>query len=83
MKKKKKYINPHIDIKMETIGDIPADKFMPIVGKPKKRIYKMKKVSIILDENGLRIEKYKKGLGVMGFMTGKSNKHDWKFTKEK
>jgi hypothetical protein len=44
-----------------------------------KRI-KMKKVSIVLDKNGLRIEEYKKGLGVMGIMAGKRQKH--KFTKE-
>ena len=81
MKKNKKHINPNIKIKMETIGDIPADKFMPIVGKVKKKIYRFKKVSIVLDENGLRIEKYKKGLGVMGIMTGKRQKY--KFTKER
>jgi len=80
-KNKNKYTNPNIKIKMENIGDIPVDKFMPVIGKAKKkRVYKMKKVSIILDENGLRIEKYKKGLGVMGIMTGKKQKH--KFIKK-
>jgi hypothetical protein len=70
-KNKNKYTNPNIKIKMETIGDIPVDKFMPVIGKVNKKIYKFKKVSIVLDENGLRIEKYKKGLGVMGIMTGR------------
>jgi hypothetical protein len=47
----------------------------------KKKIYKMKKVSIVLDNSGLRIEEYKKGLGVVGYMT-KGKKQKYKLTKE-
>ena len=37
--------------------------------KTKYKKIKCKKVSMVLDDNGLRIEKYKKGLGVMGIQT--------------
>lgn len=50
--------------------------------KPKIQVIKMKKISVVLDNDGkLHIEKYKKGYGVEGIITGKPLK--FKYLKEK
>jgi hypothetical protein len=79
-KNKKKYFDPKIKLKLEKIGDIPCDKFLPIIGKLPKGI-KIKKVSILLGSDGaLNIEPFKKGYGIEGFMAmGKRSRCKCKF----